>query len=269
MRARTTAMFLEIITSKPKKRTSSFPILFIHGACHGAWCWENFLPFFASHGYEAHAVSLRGHGNSSGRRRIRYIRSAEYVEDLERAAGRLTAEPVLIGHSMGGYVVQKYLERRAAAAAVLMASIPVSGIFAMLRRFAVRHPWQSLKGHATWNAYALVETPDLARELLFRGVMPAETLGKHYSRLQNESYVLGLEAAFWNLPRPEKVSPVPMLVMGAENDALFTRQEVEATARAYGTEAEIFPDMGHDMMLDIGWQNVAGRIIEWLRQRGL
>jgi alpha-beta hydrolase superfamily lysophospholipase len=60
-----------------------------------------------------------------------------------------------------------------------------------------------------------------------------------------------------------------MLVLGAANDALFTSREVEATARAYGMEAEIFPDMGHDMMLDIGWQNVAGRILQWLRERGL
>jgi len=41
--------------------------------------------------------------------------------------------------------------------------------------------------------------------------------------------------------------------------------EVEQAARAYGTEAEIFPGMGHVMMLEAGWQKVADRIIEWVR----
>ncbi len=262
-------MNLEIISERPKTRSCTAPLLFVHGAWHAAWCWEHFLSYFASKGFEAHAVSLRGHGASSGSRRIRWIRAAEYVEDVERAVSRFSAPPVLIGHSMGGYLIQKYLENHTAAAAVLMAPIPVSGIFAMLRRLAVRHPWQSLKEHATWNAYALVETAGLAREMFFHGDMPVETLQRHYRRLQNESYVLGLEAAFWNLPRPARVNPVPMLVLGAECDALFTRREVEATARAYRTDAEIFPDIGHDMMLDAGWQNVAGRIVQWLRERGL
>ncbi len=41
------------------------PLLFIHGAWHGAWCWdEHFLDFFANNGFHAVALSLRGHGNS-------------------------------------------------------------------------------------------------------------------------------------------------------------------------------------------------------------
>jgi hypothetical protein len=43
--------------------------------------------------------------------------------------------------------------------------------------------------------------------------------------------------------------------------------EVEATARAYNTRAEIMPDLAHDMMLEERWEVVAARIIEWLRQQ--
>ena len=45
--------------------------------------------------------------------------------------------------------------------------------------------------------------------------------------------------------------------------------EVEDTARAYHTPAEVFPDMGHDMMLEPGWQAVAERIDGWLSGQGL
>ena len=57
-----------------------------------------------------------------------------------------------------------------------------------------------------------------------------------------------------------------MLVLGAEQDAFFTVDEVRKTAHAYRTEAEIFSGMGHDMMLDTHWLQVADRIDVWLRK---
>jgi hypothetical protein len=58
---------LEVITRKPSTPQKTTPLLFVHGSWHAAWCWdEHFLPYFADCGYEAHAVSLRGHGGSEG-----------------------------------------------------------------------------------------------------------------------------------------------------------------------------------------------------------
>ena len=61
----------------------------------------------------------------------------------------------------------------------------------------------------------------------------------------------------------------PILVLGADQDGAHTRKEILATARAYRTEAEFFPDMGHNMMLEPGWAAVAERIDSWLGTRGL
>jgi alpha-beta hydrolase superfamily lysophospholipase len=79
---------------------------------------------------------------------------------------------------------------------------------------------------------------------------------------------MSLDAILLKLPRPKRVT-TPMLVLGAEHDDCFSQSEVHATARAYRTEAEIFPDMGHDMMLEPGWEAVAERINGWLGKRGL
>jgi pimeloyl-ACP methyl ester carboxylesterase len=142
-------------------------------------------------------------------------------------------------------------------------------MFKMLVRLAARHPWQSVKCHLTWNSYALFETPSLAREAFFSADMPAETLNRYFARIQNESYCAGLEATFFKLPQLGKIGPLPMLVLGADNDALFSRDEVEATARAYKTQAEFFPNMAHAMMLEADWLKVAERILKWLREKGL
>jgi hypothetical protein len=54
--------------------------------------------------------------------------------------------------------------------------------------------------------------------------------------------------------------------MGAEHDGFFTLAEMRRTAAAYRTEAEILPAMGHDLMLDQGWPQVADRINTWIRE---
>lgn len=42
--------------------------------------------------------------------------------------------------------------------------------------------------------------------------------------------------------------------------------EIEATARAYNTQAEFISDMGHNSMLEPGWEAVAERILVWLNE---
>ncbi|MGB9306623.1 MAG: hypothetical protein WCB92_23960 [Mycobacterium sp.] len=91
---------------------------------------------------------------------------------------------------------------------------------------------------------------------------------RYAARLQEESARVGYDQLLLNLPKPKRVS-TPLLVLGAADDACFSTKEVRATARAYGTEAEIFPAMGHDMMLEPGWVGVAKRIDTWLGTHGL
>jgi len=68
--------------------------------------------------------------------------------------------------------------------------------------------------------------------------------------------------------RPDRVT-TPLLVLGSEDDRTITNDAVRATASAHGTDAEFFPDMGHNMMLEPGWPNVAERIHFWLTSQGI
>ena len=261
-------MKLEVISKHPLEKTHTPPLLFVHGAWHAAWCWENFLPYFVEQGYEVHAISLRGHGNSEGRDGIRWYSTSNYVEDLARAVNSLSPSPVLIGHSMGGYVLQKYLETHTAPAGVLLATIPTVGIIGMLLRMLRRHPVSTLKALATFNTWYFVSTPALAKDYFFSDDFPDEKFLDYYSHIQTESFRMALEAAVLNLPRPKKVK-TPLLVLGAENDRVFTVAEQRKTARAYKTEAILYPDMAHDMMLERGWGSVADQILSWLNLRNL
>ncbi|MCS6844300.1 MAG: lysophospholipase [Caldilineales bacterium] len=262
-------MKLELISRYPAGDSRATPLLFVHGAWHAAWCWDvHFLPYFTQHGYAAHALSLRGHGGSEGRRRLRWHRIPDYVADVAQTVQQLPQPPVLIGHSMGGLIVQKYLERTDAPAAVLLASVPPSGVLATTWRVARHHPLAFAKANLTLSLYPIVATPALAREALFTPDMPEEAVQDYAGRLQDESYRAFLDMLAFSLPKPHKVK-TPMLVLGAGRDTIIVPAQVEATARAYGTRAEIFPEMGHDMMLDPAWEQAAQRILTWLRERGL
>ena len=125
-----------------------------------------------------------------------------------------------------------------------------------------------LKANTVGNTLDVVKTPRLAREHLFCSRTPDDIVAACVARLQPESARATRDAMFGDLPQPERIS-TPVLVLGATDDGAFTQDEVHATARAYDTDAQFFPDMGHDMMLEPGWQAVAERIVQWLGHRGL
>lgn len=257
---------LDVGVSTPAHRA---PLLFVHGACHGAWCWaEHFLDFFADKGYRTLAVSLRGHGNSSLHQPLRGCSGADYVDDVRSVVGSLPTEPVLIGHSMGGYVVQKYLESSPAPVGVLLASMSFRGVLGMYARQTRRHPWLMTKSTLTGKMLSLLNTPEHAREFLFSATTPEADVVRHTARLQEECQRAILDGMLFHVARPKRIT-TPLLVLGAEHDGAFTVKEERALARACGTDAEIFPGMGHNMMLEPGWAAVAERIHAWLGARRL
>jgi pimeloyl-ACP methyl ester carboxylesterase len=263
---------LEVIGKGSLSESHPAPLLFVHGGEHAAWCWdEHFLDFFAAKGCCAVAVGLRGHGTSSNSKPPWACSIADYVEDVRSVADQLPQTPVVIGHSLGGFVVQKYLESHAAPAAVLLASAPPQGAAAALLRNAgsllrnaTRHPWLTAKVALTGKPAPGFNKPERVGAMFFSAHTPESLVVRYAQRLQNEPrgrWVLDM--VFLNLPKPRRVR-TPLLVLGAQCDRSVTPQEAHATARAYRTQAEIFPDMGHDMMLEPGWVAVAQRIHTWL-----
>lgn len=259
---------LEVIDRGSAEASHPVPLLFVHGAWHAAWCWdEHFLGFFADRGYRAVALSFRGHGSSPSSKPLRDLSFADYADDVAAVAAGLPVAPVVVGHSMGGVIAQKYLESHDAPAAVLMCSMPPQGYLRSGLRWLRRHPWHFAKLSVTGESLPYVSTPELARERFFSPTTPETVVRRYAALLQEESSRSGLDGLV-KLPRPERVR-CPVLVLGAEEDGAVTRAEVRATARAYGTAPVFFPGMGHNMMLEPGWETVAQRIAVWLESQQL
>ncbi len=258
-------MNLEVISHLPVGRAQPTPLLFVHGAFSGAWVWdEHFLPFFAKNGYQAHALSLRGHGESPGREGLTFARLRDYVADVEEVIATLPTPPVLIGHSLGGMVVQKVMHRCELPAAVLMASSPPHGMIPSMFGMSFTNP-------GLFRDLAMVQAfgPDTVNGLSLRRALFADAtsdaeVSRYMRRFQAESTLVILDLIGLDLPPSTPCLDLPVLVLGAEHDTFIFRGGLDATADTYRTTAEVFPGMAHAMMLEHNWQQVADRILGWL-----
>jgi pimeloyl-ACP methyl ester carboxylesterase len=175
------------------------------------------------------------------------------------------ARPCSSGTPSGGLVAQKYLERHPAAGLVLMASIAPGGAIGAVARLAVRHPMPFLRTNLLLRLRPFIATRSLVRALPFTPDTAEQVVDRCFVQLQDESYLAFIDTMLV-LPRPHRVKS-HVLVLGAERHAIFTVRELQATARAYQQEPIIFPGMGHDMMLDSGWQKVVDCVDAWVRGR--
>jgi pimeloyl-ACP methyl ester carboxylesterase len=235
------------------------PLLFVHGLSHGAWCWaEHWMPAAAERGWESYALSLRGHGASEGHDDIRKWTLRDYTHDVLQAIVDLPAPPVLIGHSMGALIVQRVLERYPAPASVLLTPAGNTHGFNIFAGLARRKPVQALRALA-------LQPVDLDAEDLFSR-LPADEAQRHVRRLTDESPLVQLQIT---MPHRGTTARCPVLVLGAGEDRLVPLIDVVRTAARFDTQARVFPGMGHDLMLDAGWEQPLAVMLDWLEGQDL
>ncbi len=265
-------MDLEIISEAPRGQEKPRPILFVHGANSGAWVWDvHFMPYFAERGWPCHALSLRGHGKSGGAMRLMTSRVGDYVEDLASAIEKIGTPPILVGHSMGAILIQHYLVENDAPAAIFMAPVPPSGLFGASMGLMMRDPhlfasMAMVQSGAFWMA-----SPTSMRRALFSDGLDHDLVREYFQKPQAESPIAVMEMMGPGLPRRGEIEAVrekniPMLVLGAENDAFFPGHLVAETAEALGVDFEVFPGMAHAMMLEPDWEAPAARMAAWLEE---
>lgn len=256
---------LEVVTRTAIGSTDRPPLLFVHGGCLGSWCWEeHFLDYFAAAGFDCAAVSLRAHGTSHTDRPLWRLSLEDYADDVRRTATTLYRRPVLIGHSLGGTIIQQVAQSLTVPAMVLLASNPPSGTRLTALRTVRRHPVAVAHAALTSQQLHLFGTPTRTRELFFTPQTPQAVVTRTAARLQNESAL----AVAQSLVPPGHTSPsigAPVLVVGAECDAMVRPAEVEATALFYNTRPHLIPGSGHCIMLDTQWDQAASLVATWLQ----
>lgn len=228
-------------------------IVFVHGMCHGAWCWEEqFVPYFEKLGYRCIAFNLPGHEIEGSTNRISYWLN-DYVEAIRSVVEKLNEPPIIIGHSMGGMIVQHFLKTGSCKKAVLMSSVPPSGALLASLRVIFRFPGAIpylLKRN-------LVGAFKKYPHLMFNKTIHT---AKYAHRMCAESFsaYLGLLIPVLNK------SSIPIMVIGGSKDGLITIREFENTAKHHHAKLTIIEGGSHDLMLDEDYEKSALAIAKWI-----
>lgn len=269
---------LEIISWQPEtegEKPGAPIIVLVHGACHTAAHWQCMQPLLANAGYTSLAVNLRGHGHSEGKERLLQASLQDYVDDIRGIIRDQLQERsyVLIGHSLGGYIAQLVCQQEqqyAPVGVVLLNTVTpkLSGRVGRSPAFLLRGLFsfrQTLMALRQGDMNLLHPTPQRVREAFFSSQASDEMVQFCYMHLQSEPFAPTQQVK--RFPSPETGAPrlqAPLLIIGSEKDRVVPPELLRATAAAYGTTPIIFPKMGHNLMLDAGYEQVIAAIIEWM-----
>ncbi len=77
--------------------------LLIHGAFHGAWCWEKTVAELEKRGHQAKAIDLPGQGRDQTP--LKDVTLDAMAKRIVEALAAFPAPAVLVGHSMGGIAI--------------------------------------------------------------------------------------------------------------------------------------------------------------------
>ena len=232
----------DLIRQGPPPGTARAEVLLIHGAWHGPWCWDGLAQPLAAWGLGVNRLGLPGHGDQPWR--LPSLTSLADYADLARRAAASLDRPVLIGHSLGGWLAMKVLEE-ADLPAVLLMPLPPRGLpLSRLARLFAQFP------AAMAPALALgplrVTTPAMAGRLFFSADSRPADLPAYWRRLVPEPGRVGVEMALGLVgcrPRPGRA---PRLVVAGGRDYFLPPRRMRGLAARLGAELAILPEAGHN-----------------------
>jgi pimeloyl-ACP methyl ester carboxylesterase len=249
-------------------------IMFIHGMFLNPKSWRKWQDFFQQRGYETIAPPWPLHDGDPAALRanlpagIGELSLAEVVASMERAAAPHGDDLILVGHSVGGLLVQILASRGIGSIGVPICSVAPNRMLSLDWGFfrnsaAITNP---LKGdqpfpmdadgfHKNFGNTMTREASDIA----------FEQFGMSESRnvLRDSMGDLGKI----DVERPH----VPLLFIGAEKDEIVPAHLCERNAKAYTDPTSradymMFSGRGHFICGEPRWEEVATYVADWLQQ---
>lgn len=246
------------------------PLILLHGAFCGAWCFDGFRKPFEEAGYVLNVPNLPGHAPGDPPSRVKNKGLADYARAVCEVIDAAPAPPVILGHSMGGLVAQLAAARRKVAGLILLAPSPAWGQ-------PVTAPVELAAGMilpATRGAYWL-ETVEpewtTVRGYTLNHLSEAESR-RLYGRMKPESGRALFEILSWWLDPTlgSFVAPIamsqPSLVISGGHDQVHSTATVQVTAQRLAARLKVLPDLSHWMMDEPGSPALTDLCLEWLER---
>ena len=249
-------------------------IIFVHGMFQNPKSWDNWVRFFEARGYECEApawplhegepASLRANSDP----KLGELRLQEVLERIEAVVSQ-SDQPIVIGHSVGGLIVQILLNRGLISAGVAIDSVAPNDMIDL--------DWGFMKNSA------MIANPLKGNEPVY---MDAKTFHAAFANSLSEEAALEAFDSYAthdsrNVLRDclgplghldLKQSHAPLLLLGGEKDEIIPAHLSQKNAEAYGDAASVttfkeFAGRSHYICGEPGWEEVALYVADWLDQQ--
>jgi pimeloyl-ACP methyl ester carboxylesterase len=257
-------------------------IIMVHGVGGTAEAWSRLAPAFRDQGWKVETPTLRPDKRTAENppADLHKLRLKDYVDDIEALARKVEASegvaPVLFGHSMGGLIVQKVLERGVGRAGVLLtpaspAGARSGGSLAQAFTFAniLFGGNTAGKGHKIWrtgfNWGVLNQVPKAKHAGIYAGTVYDS--GGVYADLGNPEQDDSRTGVI-----DETRITAPLLVIGGGKDRATPIADVRKVGEKYGKiggDYREYPNNAHWIVDEPGTDKVIEDIAAWLASKGV
>jgi pimeloyl-ACP methyl ester carboxylesterase len=258
-------------------------VIFIHGLWLHASSWGPWADHFKQAEYDTISPGWPGEPDAVEQARnnpdaVKGFGIDDVVKHYTELIKDLPDKPIAIGHSFGGLIVQRLLSEDSVAAAVALDAAPIKGVL-VLPPSSIRVASVALL--RPFNRSGSVSLTEGQFRYGFGNALPEDESRSLYRRWAIPSPARPLfEAtnANFNPSSPAKIDTKrgdrgPLLLVAGGQDHTVPASITRATHRLYSksgavTDIHEFPDRGHSLGIDHGWQEVADYSLEWLKRRG-
>ncbi len=249
-------------------------ILFIHGMFQNPRSWEKWIAYFTAKGYNCIAPAWPYHDGEPAELRnnpapqLGDLGLQDIVDKFTSIASGLD-NPIIIGHSVGGLIVQLLINKGIGAAGVCISSVAPNAMLAF--------DWGFMKNSALitnpFKGNAPFEMDLESFHASFCNTMTMEETEQAYAAYATHDSRNVLRDCMGEAGQVDLDLPhVPLLFIGGEKDEIIPPELNEKNAEAYTDEGSLtyfeqFPGRSHFICGQPGWEEVAETIADWLEEQ--
>jgi hypothetical protein len=224
-------------------------LIFVHGMLSNAEVWQPVMDYFNERGFSCKAVDLKKGLD------LRKVRVQDYVNKVK---AMVTEDDIVIGHSLGGLIVQKVAEEATIKGGVAICSAAPKGVKfrGAIVLASAKYAPKVIRGKPFKEDYQYV------KKYMLVGI-EEEAARKIYEKLEEESAIVTHELGRNKISVDDTKVKCPLLFIATKKDKICAPELVKRIAEKYNAEYRLY-DGCHHFFCNTNWRDIAEEIHDFI-----